>query len=266
LVSEYCQRHKKLGAEGLVFMDYNKKKNRVLVVIPAFNEEKNVANVISSIRNLFPLMDILVVDDGSTDATPRIAKDAGAFVISLPFNLGYGAALQTGFKYALRRNYNYLIHLDADGQHEPESIRSLLREIQSGQADIVIGSRFLNNPNYRLDISKRIGIAIFRMIINLVIKQNITDPTSGFQALNRRTFEFYSCNYPSDFPDADVIITSHRACFNIKEIPVAMYKSPLGKRQMHSGVTSIYYVFKMLLSILVTLLRKRPEKEGQNVI
>ncbi len=235
-------------------------ESTALTVIPAFNEELHISDVVSGVRALSLPLDILVVDDGSTDGTVRAARDAGASVISLPFNVGYGGALQTGFKYALRNGYDYLIHLDGDGQHDPESIGLLLEEIKNNGADIVVGSRFLEDPDYRCDTARRIGIAIFRMIAKLTTGRTITDPTSGFQALNRKAFEFYSHEYPSDFPDTDVIITSHRAHFDIKEIPVKIHPSMSGK-SMHSGLAPFYYVFKMFLSICVTLLRKRPKKE-----
>lgn len=237
--------------------------NKCLVIIPAFNEEENISKVISGIRRLSYAVDILVLDDGSLDATARVAKESGAIVVSLPLNMGYGVALQTGFKYAARNNYSYVIHMDADGQHDPQSIASLLSELGAGNADIVVGSRFLGDSGYQPDIPRKIGIALFRAIASTVMRQKITDPTSGFQALNLKAVRFYCKDtYPSDFPDADMLILSHLAGLRIKEVPVIMHKSPLGKRKMHSGFTSVYYVFKMLLSILVTLLRERPEKEA----
>lgn len=229
--------------------------SKVLVLIPAFNEQKNIAAVVAGIRGAAPGLDILVIDDGSTDATPALAKDSGAVVISMPFNVGYGAALKTGFKYAARNGYEYLIHMDADGQHDPKSIPALLSEIQKGQADVVIGSRFLANAGYPLTLPKRIGIKIFKAIARSVIKQPVTDPTSGFQALDRKAFQFFSKNYPSDYPDADVIIDAYLSGLRIREIPVFIYPRAFGK-SMHSGLKPSYYVFKMFLSILVTLLRK----------
>jgi len=239
-------------------MDYDK-KDKVLLVIPAFNEEENITTVISGVKDLFPELDILVVDDGSDDKTSDISRSLGAFVVTLPFNLGYGTALQTGFKYAAKNNYDYLIHMDADGQHDPESISLLIKEITNSDVDIVIGSRFLESSNYKHVFFKRVGIIIFRVIINLFTGEHITDPTSGFQALNRKAFEFYSYIYPADFPDTDVIITSHRCGFSIKEIPVKIYPRVSGK-SMHSGLKPIYYIFKMFLSIFVTILRKNPTK------
>lgn len=226
-----------------------------IIIIPAFNEAKNVGVVIKEIKRNSSDMPILVVDDGSTDNTAFFAKEAGAIVVSLPSNLGYGAALQTGFKYAVKHKYDYLIYMDADGQHDPNSIPALLSEIQNNQNDIVIGSRFLGDSNYTAPALRRMGIAIFRVITSLVIKKNITDPTSGFRAINRRVCEFYSNMYPSDFPDADVIITSYFAGFKIKEIPVKMYPKSIEK-SMHSGLKPFYYIFKMSLSLFVIFMRK----------
>ncbi len=235
-------------------------ERNALAVIPAFNEEAHVADVVSGVRAQGLPLDVLVVDDGSDDGTARAAAEAGAHVVSLPFNVGYGGALQTGFKYALRNGYEYLVHLDGDGQHDPASIAPLLEAVRNGGTDIVVGSRFLQDPDYRCLFARRIGIAIFRLIARLTTGRAITDPTSGFQALNRKAFAFYSREYPSDFPDTDVIITSHRAHFEIREIPVKIHPSVSG-RSMHSGLAPFYYVFKMFLSICVTLLRKRPKKE-----
>lgn len=233
--------------------------NEALVIIPAFNEEKNISLVIEAIKRLPFHLEILVVDDGSSDYTAQNAKKSGAIIISLPFNLGYGAALQTGFKYAVYKNYEYIIHMDADGQHEVRSIIDLKSEIEEGRSDIVIGSRFLEDPNYSVVFSRRIGIMIFRFIIKLITKQNITDPTSGFQALNRKAFELYSHIYPSDFPDADIIIASYLSGLKIVEIPVKIFPKHFGK-SIHSGFKPIYYIYKMFLSILVTILRRYPEK------
>jgi glycosyltransferase involved in cell wall biosynthesis len=226
-----------------------------IIIIPAFNEENNVNLVIKEIKIIYPDMPILVVDDGSADNTASSAQTAGATVVSLPFNLGYGAALQAGFKYALAQHYDYLLCLDADGQHEVQSIPDLLSEIQKNQHDIIIGSRFLEKDAYTTSALRKIGIIIFRAITSLIIKQKITDPTSGFLALNIKVCEFYSQLYPSDFPDADVIIASYFAGFKIKEIPVKMYPKN-SKKSMHSGIKPLYYIFKMSVSLFAILLRR----------
>jgi glycosyltransferase involved in cell wall biosynthesis len=237
--------------------------DRVLIVVPAYNEAQNIGPVIRSVQEVVPAAHILVVDDGSPDATAAVARRAGAMVISLPFNLGYGVALQTGFKYALERDYDYVVQMDADGQHEPKSVLDLIAEVRQGTADVILGSRFLGPSTFKPDFARRMGIVLFRWIVSRVVGQSITDPTSGFQALNRRVLGLYATeSYPVDYPDADVLIMVHFAGFRIKEIPVVMYTGAPHRKSMHSGLRPLYYVFKMFLSILVTLMRQRRYEVG----
>jgi glycosyltransferase involved in cell wall biosynthesis len=228
-----------------------------IIVIPAHNEEKNLPPLIKQIRIKITDADILVVDDGSIDRTARIAEKAGVIVIRLPFNMGYGAALQSGFKYALMKRYRYVVQMDADGQHDPDSIKTLLEELRKEEVDVVIGSRFLRGKdNYRAPLVRKFGMDLFGKIASVIIGQPVTDPTSGFQALNRDALRFYASRYyPVDYPDADVIIMLHRAGLRIREVPVIMHLRKEGQ-SMHSGLKPIYYVFKMFLSMFVTLLRK----------
>ena len=236
---------------------------KTLVIVPAYNEEARIAGVLHGIRQYIPHADVLIVDDGSTDLTREVALRAGAKVISHPFNLGYGAALQTGYQYALMKNYEGLVQMDGDGQHDPSSIVDLLAIVQKGEADIVIGSRFLeakeiaSTPSpYRAPLTRRLGMKLFGMIASLLIHQKVTDPTSGFQAMNRRVLEWVSGDrFPCDYPDADVIIMLHRAGFQILEVPVSMFENQ-DKKSMHGGWRPLYYVFKMFLSIFVTLMRE----------
>lgn len=229
----------------------------VIIVIPAYNEENNTLPLIKNIQGKITEADILVVDDGSIDRTARMAEKAGAIVVRLPFNMGYGAALQTGFKYALMKRYRYVVQMDADGQHDPDSIKTLLDEIKKEDADVVIGSRFLDGGgSYKAPWLRRMGIILFGRITSMITGQPVTDPTSGFQALNRDTLRFYASKYyPVDYPDADVIIMLHRAGLRIKEVPVFMHVRKEGQ-SMHSGLKPLYYIFKMFLSMFVTLLRK----------
>ncbi|MFQ5454673.1 MAG: glycosyltransferase family 2 protein [Nitrospirota bacterium] len=231
-----------------------------IIIIPAYNEEDNISNVIRDIISIQQDIDILVVDDGSDDNTCKAARSTGAEVIRLPFNMGYGAALQTGFKYAIKNDYDYAVQIDGDGQHDPKFIPSLLNAVETGDTDVAIGSRYLKG-GYRSTLPRMIGILIFGTIASLIIRQKVTDPTSGFQALNKESIRFYASEYyPVDYPDADVIIMLHRAGFRIKELPVVMHEKVYNKKTMHSGIKPLYYIFKMLLSISVTLLRKIPYK------
>jgi len=236
---------------------------RAIVIIPAHNEGAHIAPIVRQIKANYPYFDVLVIDDGSSDDTRAKALDAGASVISNPFSLGYGGALQTGYIYATRNRYNFLVQLDGDGQHDPTCIYDLINPVQSGTADITIGSRFLISqkeghdwPAYRAPVVRMIGMRLFSAIATFFTGQKVTDPTSGYQAMNRKAFHLLAGDkFPIDYPDADVIIMLHRAGFRIKEVPVRMFPSPDDK-SMHSGLKPLYYIFKMFLSIIVTLLRR----------
>lgn len=229
--------------------------DKVLVIIPAYNEAGKIAEVIGRARSAVPAADILVVNDGSSDRTASIAEQAGAIVVSHPFNMGYGVTIQTGYKYALAHGYDYLAQIDGDGQHDPADIAILLVPLMAGEADFVLGSRFLGAESYQPPLARRLGMTFFRGLVRLATGLPITDCTSGFQALNREVIRFFARDiFPVDYPDADVLITLHRAGFRIRELPVRMYASSSGK-SMHNGFKPVYYMFKMFLSILVTLLR-----------
>jgi glycosyltransferase involved in cell wall biosynthesis len=234
---------------------------KLLIIIPAFNEEDNIGKLIRSIRTNFRESDILTINDGSSDATSSLARNSGSIVVDLPQNLGYGNALQTGYKYALRQGYEYLVQMDADGQHDPESIASLYDKIIEKEHDIIIGSRFINYT-YSPPLLRYMGMKLFAKIGGFLIKQNLTDPMSGFRAINKKAIRLFCTDlFPSDFPDVDLIIMSRKAGLKIKEIPVVMHAAR-NKKSMHSGFKPLYYIFKMFLSIAVTALRKaHVEKE-----
>jgi glycosyltransferase involved in cell wall biosynthesis len=228
----------------------------MLVVIPAYNEEGRVGRVVSELLECVDAIDVLVVNDGSADRTALEAAEAGARVVSLPVNLGYGAALQTGFKFAVRHGYELIGQVDADGQHPPAYFEALLRRMDEDGADVVIGSRFLDGDgHYQPTRARKVGMALFGGIASAVTRQHISDPTSGFQVMRAPVARFFSSEvYPSDYPDADILILLHRSGFRVSEVGVRMLPPP-GK-SMHSGHRSLYYVYKMSLSILVTLLRR----------
>lgn len=232
-----------------------KREDNFAILMPAYNEADRIATTIAGIRE-YCSAEIIVISDGSTDSTAVNARETGSVVIELPINLGYGAALQTGYQYALRQGYGFAIQMDADGQHDPSFIPVLMKEVQTGMAEVVIGSRFLGVGDYRPSAMKKVGMVFFRLIASGITGQKVTDPTSGYQALNRRAMKFYASDvYPTDFPDADVLIMLHRQGLRFMEVPVKMNPNTK-KKAMHSGFVPIYYLFKMMLSILVTLLRK----------
>jgi len=184
-------------------------------------------------------------------------------VVTLPINLGYGVALQTGYKYALAKGYYFVLQMDADGQHEARDLPALLEVVQLKRADVAIGSRFLNGRKYRSPFFRRIGMQLFAVIASAITHTRVTDPTSGFQALNRRVVEYYaSPAYPVDYPDADVLIMLYYAGFRFVEVPVTMYPAESGK-SMHGGIRPLYYVFKMFLAILMVMLRGRQKWEAR---
>jgi glycosyltransferase involved in cell wall biosynthesis len=243
-----------------------REKPKVLVIMPAYNEEANITRVIENVCGCVPDVDILVVDDGSTDSTVYLAKAAGAEVVSHPFNLGYGVACQTGFKYAWRYNYDYVVQMDTDGQHEPRCIPDLLAAVQDPAVDIVLGSRWLGLAEYKGPLLRKFGKFFFGFLASLLTQYQVTDPTTGFQALTRQVVHFYCTNaYPVDYPDADVIIMLDRAGFRIKEVPVIMYRDESGQ-SMHAGLLRpIYYGMKMMMSIAMTLLRDNRNQRYQSV-
>lgn len=226
---------------------------RVLVVIPAYREEKTIGAVVSAVRAQY-LYDVLVVNDGSPDGTSGAARSAGAVVLDLPFNLGIGGAVQSAFLYARDRGYDAVVRIDGDGQHEPRDIACVLEPVLQGRADAAIGSRFLGDTGYRGSIPRIFGIHHFRWLVNLFTGYRVTDPTSGFFAINRRLIEFYSANYPSDYPEVDAYILMHRLDARAVEVPVRMYARAEGKSSI-TTFKAMYYMVKVTLSFLINCIR-----------
>ena len=231
-----------------------------LVVLPAFNEEKSIGMVIREIKKAIPSADILVVNDGSEDGTGTVSEREGAIVVNHPFNLGYGAALQTGFRFATKKGYDHVFTIDADGQHIPSSTQGLLDAMRNQAADVVIGSRFIGG-RYKVTVAKKIGIWLFSLIAKTYTGINITDPTSGFQLLNRKAFSYLAegDNYPLDYPDVNIIMVLHKRKFKIVETSVEMIENREG-RSMHSGLRPISYLVKMFLAIIMVLVRGTRKK------
>lgn len=225
------------------------------MALPARNEERNIGSVLERITKLYPTLSVLVVDDASKDSTAEIVRQhPSVSLIRLPFWMGYGGALQAAYKYAYKNGFDAVIQLDADGQHDPVSIQDLVREIE--HADVVVGSRFLYSNHYKMSFVRRCGCHLLSWLGARLTGMKITDPTSGFQALNRKALGLAIQDYyPMDYPDLDVLILMHRFRLRVVEIPVAMHESP-GKTGMHEGLQVWYYAFKMILSIAVTMLRR----------
>ena len=218
------------------------------ILIPAFDEALRLGDVLRRVAECSPGFDVVVVDDGSRDATAAVAVAAGARVLRHPFNLGYGAALQTGYKYAWRAGVELLVQLDADGQHDPADAGALLEPVERGELDLVIGSRFLDAGAYRMSALRGAGRALFQLVLR-VFGLRVSDPTSGFQAMNRAVLELYTGDaFPTDYPDVDVLLAAHREGLRVGERSVTMAQS-VRVSSLHSGWAPIYYVYKMMLSV-----------------
>ncbi|MCL4383940.1 glycosyltransferase family 2 protein [Patescibacteria group bacterium] len=234
-------------------------KEKVLISIPAYNEELNIGSTIKKLKSFShgKNWDILVVDDGSKDQTSIEARKYGVIVVRHPFNMGYGVAIQTGYKYALENGYDILAQIDADGQHDPKYIEEMIKDLKEKRLDVVIGSRFRKNTDYHAPLARRIGMIVFSFIVSLVTRRKVTDSTSGYQVISRRVLSFLcSDSFPCDYPDADLLIMLHFAGFKVDEIPMKMYENKTGKSMHGSLIKNFYYVAKMTLSIFTIVLRR----------
>ncbi|MCP4640698.1 MAG: glycosyltransferase family 2 protein [bacterium] len=227
-----------------------------MILLPAFNEGSRIGTVVTNVRAASPEAAVVVVDDGSKDDTAARAREAGATVLPLPFNMGYGVALQTGYKYAQQRGVRFLVQMDSDGQHDSAGIELLLDRVRSDACDLCIGSRFLEGQTYTIPLLRRAGMIVFRRLASLLTGATVTDPTSGFQAMNGKVVDFFCRDlYPTDYPDTDVLVLLHRHGFRVAEAPVVMHPDASGAT-IHSGLRPVYYLFKMALDIPLNLLRK----------
>ncbi len=228
---------------------------RRVAIVPARNEAACVGGVIEEIRGFDPGFEIVVVDDGSTDGTAEAARARGAHVVRLPFNLGIGGAVQTGFRYALEHDFELAVRLDGDGQHDPRELPRLLEPVLAGAADIAVGSRFAGTQSYPVPLVRRLGIRLFAAVVSLLVRQRVTDTTSGFQALNRTAIRLFAADYPHDYPEveATVMLAKHR--LRLAEVPVSMRERASGRSSI-GALHSVYYMVKVLLAIFVSLFRR----------
>jgi len=234
--------------------------NRNLAIVPAYNEEEAVAATVTAIQRLAPDFDVVVIDDGSTDATAERARAAGATVLRLPINLGIGGAMQSGYIYALENDYKVAVQVDGDGQHDPRHIHDLLAHLHGDPGlNMVTGSRFLtpNVDGYGSSATRRIGIHLFAAVVSLITGRPVTDPTSGFRMTDRRGIELFARDYPQDYPEIEAILLMHAHCLRSCEIPVVMYPRRSGSSAI-SSTQSVYYMVKVLLAVFVGLFRGRP--------
>jgi glycosyltransferase involved in cell wall biosynthesis len=227
-----------------------------IAIIPAFNEEDAIAGVIAEMTAFDPGVDILVIDDASHDATSRRARSCGARVVRLPFNLGIGGAVQTGFRYAAQHGYELAIRVDGDGQHDPAELGPLVDVVVGGFADVCVGSRFAGADGYRSSATRRIGIRILARTVSLLTAQRLTDTTSGFQVLNRKAIELFAADYPHDYPEVEAAVMAHKHRLRLAELPVRMRERAAGRSSIR-GLRTVYYMAKVMLAVVIGSLRRK---------
>ncbi len=228
---------------------------KILIIVPAYNEEESLPGVIHDLRAQAPDADVLVVNDGSRDKTSRIARELGVKVLDLPFNLGIGGAVQAGYLYAHENGYDVAIQFDGDGQHLAGEIKKLFGPLEAEKADLVIGSRFLNPGGYRAPAFRKLGIGIFSFVLSRILGMEVTDSTSGFRAANRRVIEFFARNYPDDYPEVESLVLLHKMNIRMEEVAVTMRGRTGGKSSI-TPMRSVYYMLKVLMAIFIDLMKK----------
>ena len=224
--------------------------SKVLLIIPAYNEEESLRSLIEEIKTVCSGMDYLVVNDCSSDDTERLLEELEANYISLPCNMGIGGAVQSGYRYAAQNGYDIAIQIDGDGQHDVRFVKDMVKLIEDKQADVVIGSRFIDKEGFQSSQARRIGIRILSVLIRLMCGAKVKDVTSGFRAVNRRFIELFAENYPDDYPEPEVIVTAKLYGAVIKELPVVMRERTTGKSSINLK-RSIYYMIKVSLAIII---------------
>lgn len=223
---------------------------KTLVIIPAYNESENIVNTVKMLTEKCPDVDYIIINDCSTDDTERICRENGFNYISLPINLGIGGGMQTGYRYAKANNYDIAVQFDGDGQHNAEYIRTLTEPIEKGDADLVIGSRFINKEGFQTSFMRRLGINMLCGVLRLCGHVRITDATSGFRAASKDVIDFFTQNYAQDYPEPESIIASSLSGFRVKEVPVVMNERTGGVSSI-STFKSVYYMIKVTLAILI---------------
>ncbi|HHV10261.1 MAG TPA: glycosyltransferase family 2 protein [Clostridiales bacterium] len=232
---------------------------KTLIIIPAYNEEKNIENVVNSIMK-YPKYDYIIVNDCSKDKTVDICKKNNYNYISLPSNLGIGGGVQAGYLFAVERGYDITVQFDGDGQHNAEYIEKMINTLQNEQFDMVIGSRFIEKNGFQSSGMRRLGINLIRFVIKGCCNKDITDATSGFRACSKRMTEFFSTNYAQDYPEPEAIVSAVLSGYNVKEIPVVMNERSGGISSINL-TRSIYYMIKVSLSLMIYRLSIRKREE-----
>lgn len=223
---------------------------KVLIIIPAYNEEKSIEKVVENLINNYPQYDYLIVNDGSTDRTEEICREKNYNFVTLPVNLGIGGGVQTGYIYAVKNDYDIAIQTDGDGQHNPEYIEKLIEPIVKGEADMTIGSRFIEKEGFQTSFMRRMGINIIKGVIKMCCGVTIKDNTSGFRASSKELTKYFSENYAQDYPEPEAIVTSVLNGYTVKEVPVVMNEREEGVSSINAA-KSVYYMIKVSLALMI---------------
>jgi glycosyltransferase involved in cell wall biosynthesis len=224
---------------------------KILLIVPAYNEEQSIVSVCNNIKKYAKHADYIVINDGSTDRTSELCEINKIPCINLFDNLGIGGAVQTGYIYAEKHNYDMAIQFDGDGQHDIKYLNKLLEPIKKGQADLCVGSRFIDDKSdFRSTITRRFGIKLISVLIKILTGEKITDPTSGFRAVNKKVIAEFAEEYPTDFPESESLVSLIRKGYKIKEVPVNMYERISGISSI-TMLKSIYYMIKVTMAIII---------------
>jgi glycosyltransferase involved in cell wall biosynthesis len=226
----------------------------LLILVPAFNEEGAVAKVVEEIRVVSPGTPVLVVDDCSQDGTANLARAAGAWVVSLPYHLGLGGAVQAGYRLAFELGYDYVIRMDGDGQHDPRYIARIYDTLRTSACEMVIGSRFGDGPMHHPHFLRGLGIRFFRLVLRPLLGQPVHDPTSGFVGVNRAALQVFSRSFPLEYPEIETLVVLQRRAFRFLEIPCKMRERMAGRSTIGAG-RSLYYIFHVLMGVFVNVLK-----------
>ena len=237
-------------------------EKRLLIIVPAYNEEAAVGDVVRSVRALLPGVPVLVIDDCSTDGTVSTARGAGAEILALPHHLGLGGCVQAGYKLAYELGYEYVIRLDGDGQHDPKNIRDIYNKLRTSGCQMVIGSRFVEQNGNRTGMLRGFGIHFFRMVLRPILGKPVRDPTSGFVGVNRSALEVFSRSFPLEYPEIEALVVLQRRAFHFEEVPVHMRPRQAGRSSI-TAVKSIYYIIHVLLGVFVNILKFDPQRRGR---
>lgn len=226
-----------------------------IVIIPAYNEEGNIKSTVENIVRFAAGFDYIVINDCSTDQTKKICEENHYNLINLPVNLGIGGAVQTGYKYAVRHNYDIAVQVDGDGQHDPTYLNKMARVLETENLDMVIGSRFIERQGFQSSFVRRIGIVYFSSLIKLLTGHMITDPTSGLRLSGKAVLQQFADEYPKDYPEPESIVAVLKSGKRVKEVPVIMQERQSGISSI-SVLKSFYYMIKVTLAIIVEKIRK----------